>query len=66
MAMIELESVSKWFGSFQVLNDVNLQVQNGERIVVCGHSVVVSRRSFVVSMRSNPIRGAASRWGEPS
>ena len=38
MAMIEFESVSKWFGSFQVLNDVNLQVQNGERIVVCGPS----------------------------
>jgi general L-amino acid transport system ATP-binding protein len=38
MAMIQFESVSKWYGSFQVLNDVNLEVQNGEKIVVCGPS----------------------------
>ncbi|BCH19832.1 amino acid ABC transporter ATP-binding protein [Mesorhizobium sp. L-2-11] len=35
---IEMEGVSKWFGSFQVLRDVNLRLMTGERIVVCGPS----------------------------
>ena len=30
--------MNKWYGSFQVLTDINLQVQAGERIVVCGPS----------------------------
>ncbi|WP_245459769.1 ATP-binding cassette domain-containing protein, partial [Mesorhizobium sp. M1A.F.Ca.IN.022.02.1.1] len=33
-----MEGVSKWFGSFQALRDVNLNVNIGERIVVCGPS----------------------------
>ncbi|MEZ5592040.1 MAG: amino acid ABC transporter ATP-binding protein [Gammaproteobacteria bacterium] len=37
-AMIELESVNKWFDDFQVLKDINLKVQRGERVVVCGPS----------------------------
>ena len=36
--LIELEGVSKWFGDFQVLRDVRLRVQEGERIVICGPS----------------------------
>jgi general L-amino acid transport system ATP-binding protein len=35
---ISLEHVEKWFGSFQVLRDVNLTVRRGERMVVCGPS----------------------------
>ncbi|QRM33089.1 amino acid ABC transporter ATP-binding protein [Microvirga sp. VF16] len=35
---IEVRHVSKWFGTFQVLHDVNLTVRKGERIVVCGPS----------------------------
>ena len=38
MAMIEFQNVSKWFGSFQVLSDIDLEVSNGEKIVVCGPS----------------------------
>jgi len=38
MAMIQFENVSKWFGSFQVLSDIDLEVSNGEKIVVCGPS----------------------------
>lgn len=38
MAMIEFQNVSKWFGSFQVLSNIDLEVSNGEKIVVCGPS----------------------------
>jgi general L-amino acid transport system ATP-binding protein len=36
--MIEMRNVQKWFGEFQVLKDVSLSVQRGERVVVCGPS----------------------------
>jgi general L-amino acid transport system ATP-binding protein len=35
---IEMRGVSKWFGSFQALNEVDLTVSTGERIVICGPS----------------------------
>ncbi len=36
--IIRMEGVQKWFGAFQALKDVNLEVHRGERIVVCGPS----------------------------
>ncbi|HIF70312.1 MAG TPA: amino acid ABC transporter ATP-binding protein [Candidatus Lambdaproteobacteria bacterium] len=36
--MIQIEGVSKWFGDFQVLCDIDLTVKQGERVVVCGPS----------------------------
>jgi len=36
--IIRMEKVSKWFGKFQVLSDIDLEVKPGERIVVCGPS----------------------------
>ncbi|WP_431856994.1 amino acid ABC transporter ATP-binding protein [Azospirillum sp.] len=36
--IIRMEGVQKWFGDFQALKDVNLEVRKGERIVVCGPS----------------------------
>lgn len=36
--VISIESISKWFGSFQALHDVTLQVRRGEKVVVCGPS----------------------------
>ena len=36
--IIRIERVEKWFGKFQVLTDIDLQVRAGERIVVCGPS----------------------------
>jgi general L-amino acid transport system ATP-binding protein len=36
--MIEMVKVSKWFGMFQVLKEVDLNVARGERVVVCGPS----------------------------
>ena len=35
---IEMTAVNKWFGDFHVLRDVNLNVERGERIVICGPS----------------------------
>ncbi|HBC69639.1 MAG: amino acid ABC transporter ATP-binding protein [Duodenibacillus sp.] len=36
--MIELQGVSKWYGSFQVLKNCSLTVEKGEVVVVCGPS----------------------------
>jgi len=36
--IIEMKSVNKWFGDFQVLKDVNLDVKQKQKIVVCGPS----------------------------
>ena len=36
--MIELRGVNKWFGTFHALKDIDLTVDNGERVVVCGPS----------------------------
>jgi general L-amino acid transport system ATP-binding protein len=37
-AMVEIQGLHKWFGPFHVLNDINLDVASGERIVICGPS----------------------------
>ncbi|MDU8474062.1 amino acid ABC transporter ATP-binding protein, partial [Pseudomonas syringae pv. actinidiae] len=36
--MIRMEGVHKWYGQFHVLKDINLNVRQGERIVLCGPS----------------------------
>jgi len=36
--IIDVRNVSKWYGAFRVLIDVNLTVEKGERIVICGPS----------------------------
>jgi ABC-type polar amino acid transport system ATPase subunit len=38
MAVIHFEKVSKWFGSFQVLKEIDLSIEPGEKVVVCGPS----------------------------
>ncbi|SDL81193.1 polar amino acid transport system ATP-binding protein [Modicisalibacter muralis] len=35
---VRMEGVDKWFGDFQALKGIDLEVANGERIVVCGPS----------------------------
>ena len=35
---IEINDMHKWFGEFHVLKNVNLTVERGERIVICGPS----------------------------
>ena len=36
--IIKIENVNKWFGDFQVLKDINLDVGAKQKIVVCGPS----------------------------
>jgi polar amino acid transport system ATP-binding protein len=36
--MISFKNVNKWFGDLHVLNSINLEVEKGEVIVVCGPS----------------------------
>lgn len=36
--LIEIQSVSKFFGDFQALRNVSLTVDTGERVVICGPS----------------------------
>ena len=36
--IIKMENVNKWFGDFQVLKDINLEVNQKQKIVVCGPS----------------------------
>ena len=35
---VQMIGVHKWYGEFHVLKDINLNVEKGERIVVCGPS----------------------------
>ena len=37
-SVIEMRAVNKWFGQFHVLSDINLDVKEGEKIVICGPS----------------------------
>jgi general L-amino acid transport system ATP-binding protein len=36
--IIQIKNVDKWFGDFQVLKDINLEVEKNKKIVVCGPS----------------------------
>ena len=52
MSMIRVEKLSKAFGSLQVLKDVDLTVEKGERIVIiggsgCGKSVFLRCMDFL-------------------
>ena len=37
-SIIKISNVNKWFGDFQVLKDINLEVKTKQKIVVCGPS----------------------------
>jgi ABC-type polar amino acid transport system ATPase subunit len=37
-AMISFKGVNKWFGSFHVLKDIDLEIMPGEVVVICGPS----------------------------
>ena len=36
--IIKIKDVNKWFGDFQVLKNINLEVHQKQKIVVCGPS----------------------------
>jgi ABC-type polar amino acid transport system ATPase subunit len=37
-ALLSIAGLNKWFGSFQALHDCHLDIQRGEKIVICGPS----------------------------
>ena len=37
-SIIQIQKINKWFGDFQVLKDIDLEVKPKEKIVVCGPS----------------------------
>jgi general L-amino acid transport system ATP-binding protein len=37
-SVIKIEQMNKWYGHFHVLRNINLEVYEGERIVICGPS----------------------------
>ena len=43
-SIVVVEHLVKRFGRFAALNDVNLEVARGEKIVICGPSGQASRR----------------------
>ncbi|MPS31231.1 MULTISPECIES: amino acid ABC transporter ATP-binding protein [unclassified Salinivibrio] len=36
--VIEIKKMNKWYGEFHALKDINLKVEKGEKIVICGPS----------------------------
>ena len=36
--IIELKQVNKWYGDFHVLKDINFEVSEKEKVVICGPS----------------------------
>ena len=36
--LIQMSGVNKWYGEFHVLRDINLAVERGEKVVICGPS----------------------------
>ncbi|TLN07967.1 amino acid ABC transporter ATP-binding protein, partial [bacterium] len=36
--MIEIRGLSKWYGDFQVLDNINEEIKQGQTVVVCGPS----------------------------
>ena len=37
-AIARMQGINKWYGTFHALRDIDLQVESGERIVICGPS----------------------------
>ena len=35
---VQMRNLSKWYGAFQVLKDINIDVRKGEKLVICGPS----------------------------
>ena len=65
--MIKLENVNKYFGDLHVLKDVNLEVKEGEKLVIIGpsgsgKSTTVSCMNFLETPSSGiwPRRNPAS------
>ena len=36
--IVQIRQLNKWYGNFHVLRDIDLDVAQGEKIVICGPS----------------------------
>ena len=61
-SVIRLKGVNKWFGQFHVLTDINLDVKEGEKIVVA-EVTADQKASRSQGQNSNPLTGGGSRRG---
>jgi len=68
-AMIAMAHVEKWYGDFQALSDINLEVRKGERIVLCGpsgsgKSTLIRCINHLESYQKGEIRVGGTRLGD--
>ncbi len=54
--MIRFENVNKWYSSLHVLNEINLHIQSGEVVVICGPSGSGKSTLIRVINRLEPIQ----------
>ena len=50
--IIELKNVNKWFDKFQALKDVNLEVNQQEKIVISSYNIIYEVLDFIKSKMS--------------
>ncbi|MFJ5367865.1 amino acid ABC transporter ATP-binding protein [Bosea sp. CER48] len=67
--MIAMTHVEKWYGDFQALSDINLEVRKGERIVLCGpsgsgKSTLIRCINHLESYQKGEIRVGGTRLGD--
>ena len=54
--IIEMKNVNKWFGDFQVLKDINLEVQSKQRI---------KAKIEIINLRERPPQAVVSTHSKP-
>ena len=69
--MIEIDNVSKWYGSFQVLADCSTRVERGDVVVVCGpsgsgKSTLIKTVNGLEPFQQGSIRVDGTAVGDPS
>ncbi|QEL26375.1 amino acid ABC transporter ATP-binding protein [Bosea sp. F3-2] len=67
--MIAMTHVEKWYGDFQALTDINLEVRKGERIVLCGpsgsgKSTLIRCINHLETYQKGEIRVGGTRLGD--
>ena len=58
--IITMRDVSKWYGDFQVLDGLDLDVRAGEKLILCGPSGSGKSTTIRLLNRLENISGAAS------
>ncbi len=69
--MVEFKNVNKWFGTLHVLNEIDLRIERGEVVVVCGpsgsgKSTLIRCINRLETIQSGDIVVDGKRLSEPS